>query len=158
MSEKVDLVVAGRYDQASFISAGEFAPRAALVWKKSDKTTWRLAYNKALSGPTALAMYIDFPITTAVPGVLGAWLSGQSTPQSFGDPSTQVIDLAGLSVDIPVSAAGGGLPLAIPYGSVASASLAGLYAQAPQLQPLLTPFFAFSTASSTKAFVDLALL
>ena len=67
MSEKVDLVVAGRYDQASFISAGEFAPRAALVWKKSDKTTWRLAYNKALSGPTALAMYIDFPITTAVP-------------------------------------------------------------------------------------------
>ncbi len=142
MSEKVDLVVAGRYDQASFISAGEFAPRAALVWKKSDKTTWRLAYNKALSGPTALAMYIDFPITTAVPGVLGAWLSGQSTPQSFGDPSTQVIDLAGLPVDIPVSAAGGGLPLAIPYGSVASASLAGLYAQAPSLQPLLTPFFA----------------
>ena len=33
MSEKVDLVVAGRYDQASFISAGEFAPRAALVYK-----------------------------------------------------------------------------------------------------------------------------
>ena len=30
MSDKVDLVVAGRYDQASFISTGEFAPRAAL--------------------------------------------------------------------------------------------------------------------------------
>jgi len=142
MSEKVDLVVAGRYDQASFISTGEFAPRAALVWKKSDNTTWRLSYNKALAGPNALAMYIDFPIATAAPGILGAWLSGQSTPQRFGDPSQQVIDLAGLPVDIPVSAAGGGLPLAIPYGSVASASLAGLYAQAPQLQPLLTPFFA----------------
>jgi iron complex outermembrane receptor protein len=142
MSEKVDLVVAGRYDQASFISTGEFAPRAALVYKPSEKTTWRLSYNKALSGPPALAMYIDFPITTAVPGVLGAWLSGQSTPQGFGDPSQQVIDLAGIPIDIPVSAAGGGMPLAIPYGSVASQSLAGLYAQAPTLQPLLTPFFA----------------
>jgi len=142
MSEKVDLVVAGRYDQASFISTGEFAPRAALVYKASDKTTWRLAYNKALSGPIALAMYIDFPIRTAQPGVLGAWLSGQSTPQRFGDPSTQVIDLAGLPVDLPVSAASGGMPLAIPYGNVAASSLAGLYAQAPSLQPLLTPFFA----------------
>ena len=142
MSEKVDLVVAGRYDQASFISAGEFAPRAALVYKPSEKTTWRLAYNKALSGPSALQMYIDFPVNVPAPGVLDAWLSGQSTAQRFADPANQVIDLAGLPVDIPVSAAGGGLPLAIPYGAVASASLAGLYAQAPQLQPLLTPFFA----------------
>ena len=142
MSEKVDLVVAGRYDQASFISAGEFAPRAALVYKPSEKTTWRLAYNKALSGPSALQMYIDFPVNVPAPGVLDAWLSGQSTAQRFADPANQVIDLAGLPVDIPVSAAGGGLPLAIPYGAVAGASLAGLYAQAPTLQPLLTPFFA----------------
>ena len=142
MSEKVDLVVAGRYDQASFISAGEFAPRAALVYKPSEKTTWRLSYNKALSGPSALQMYIDFPVNVPAPGVLDAWLSGQSTAQRFADPANQVIDLAGLPVDLPVSAAGGGLPLAIPYGSVAGLSLAGLYAQAPSLQPLLTPFFA----------------
>ena len=142
MSEKVDLVVAGRYDQASFISAGEFAPRAALVYKPSEKTTWRLAYNKALSGPSALQMYIDFPVNVPAPGVLDAWLSGQSTAQRFADPASQVIDLAGIPVDLPVSAAGGGLPLAIPYGAVAGASLAGLYAQAPTLQPLLTPFFA----------------
>ena len=143
MSEKVDLVVAGRYDQASFISAGEFAPRAALVYKPSEKTTWRLSYNKALTGPSALQMYIDFPVNVPAPGILDAWLSGQSTAQRFADPANQVIDLAGLPVDIPVSAAGGGLPLAIPYGAVAGASLAGLYAQAPTLQPLLTPFFAF---------------
>ena len=142
MSEKVDLVVAGRYDQASFISAGEFAPRAALVYKPSEKTTWRLSYNKALSGPSALQMYIDFPVAIQAPGILDSWLSGQSTPQRFADPSSQVIDLAGVPVDLPVSAAGGGYPLLIPYGSVASLSLAGLYAQAPSLQPLLTPFFA----------------
>ena len=142
MSEKVDLVVAGRYDQASFISAGEFAPRAALVYKPSEKTTWRLSYNKALTGPSALQMYIDFPVNVPAPGILDAWLSGQSTAQRFADPANQVIDLAGIPIDIPVSAAGGGLPLAIPYGAVAGASLAGLYAQAPTLQPLLTPFFA----------------
>ena len=142
MSEKVDLVVAGRYDQASFISAGEFAPRAALVYKPSEKTTWRLSYNKALTGPSALQMYIDFPVNVPAPGVLDAWLSGQSTAQRFANPANQVIDLAGIPIDIPVSAAGGGLPLAIPYGSVAAASIAGLYAQAPTLQPLLTPFFA----------------
>lgn len=142
LAEKMDFVVAGRYDQASFISAGEFAPRAALVYKPSEKTTWRLAYNKALSGPSALTMYIDFPVSSPAPGILDAWLSGQSTAQRFADPSNQVIDLAGLPIDIPVSAAANGLPLAIPYGAVASASLAGLYAQAPTLQPLLAPFFA----------------
>ena len=142
LAEKMDFVVAGRYDQASFISAGEFAPRAALVYKPSEKTTWRLAYNKALSGPSALQMYIDFPVSSPAPGILDAWLSGQSTAQRFADPSNQVIDLAGLPIDIPVSAAANGLPLAIPYGAVAGASLAGLYAQAPTLQPLLTPFFA----------------
>jgi outer membrane receptor for ferrienterochelin and colicins len=142
LAEKMDFVVAGRYDQASFISAGEFAPRAALVYKPSEKTTWRLAYNKALAGPSALQMYIDFPVSAPAPGVLDAWLSGQSTAQRFADPSNQVIDLAGLPVDIPVSAAANGLPLAIPYGAVASLSLAGLYAQVPALEPLLTPFFA----------------
>lgn len=142
MSEKVDLVVAGRYDQASFISAGEFAPRAALIYKPSEKTTWRLSYNKSLAGPSALQMYIDFPVAIQAPGILDSWLSGQSTPQRFADPANQVIDLAGVPVDLPVSAAGGGYPLLIPYGAVASASLAGLYAAAPTLQPLLTPFFA----------------
>ena len=141
MGETVDLVVAGRYDQASFISAGEFAPRAALVFKPSEKTTWRLAYNKALSGPGALQMYIDFPVAIQAPGTLDSWLSGQNTPQRFADPSALVIDLAGVPVDLPVSAAGGGYPLGIAYGAVAGASLAGLYAQSPALQPLLTPFF-----------------
>ena len=142
LSEKMDLVVAGRYDQASFISAGEFAPRAALVYKPSEKTTWRLAYNKSLTSSTALVNFIDFPVAVLAPGVLDVWLSGNTNNHYFGAPSAQMIDLAGLPVDIPLSAAGSGLPLAIPYGAVASASIAGLYAQVPALQPLLTPFFA----------------
>ena len=142
MSEKMDLVVAGRYDSVSFISTGEFAPSATLVYKASPKSTWRLGYKKTLTTNTALNQYIDFPVAALAPGVLDVWLVGQEQSHRFGDPSTQMIELAGLGVSIPSSAAGGGLPLAIPYGAVAAASLQGLYAQAPSLQPLLTPFFA----------------
>ena len=142
MSEKMDLVVAGRYDSVSFISTGEFAPSATLVYKASPKSTWRLVYKKTLTTNTALNQYIDFPVAALAPGVLDVWLVGQEQSHRFGDPSTQMIELAGLGVSIPSSAAGGGLPLAIPYGAVAAASLQGLYAQAPSLQPLLTPFFA----------------
>jgi len=137
-SDKVDFVVAGRYDQMNFISVGEFAPRAALVYKPSDKTTWRLSYNKALSGPSALQQYIDFPVNVVAPGILDVWLHGQSKSHTFGN----TIDLAAVPFDIPISAASQGLPLAIPYGAVASASWAGLFAQAPSLQPLLTPWIA----------------
>jgi len=142
LSDKMDLVVAGRYDQANFISAGEFAPRATLVYKPSEKTTWRAGYNKALTSSTALVNFIDFPVAVAVPGVLDIWLSGNNNNHYFGDPSAQMIDLAGIPVDVPLSAAGGGLPLAIPYGSVASASWAALFAGAPSLQPLLSPWIA----------------
>ena len=92
------------------------------MYKPTETTTWRLSYNKALSGPSALQMYIDFPVAIQALGILDSWLSGQSTPQRFADPASQVIDLAGLPVDIPVSAQCG-LPLAIPYGAVASAFL-----------------------------------
>ena len=140
MSDKVDLVLAGRYDMASFIGAGEFAPRAALVYKPSEKTTWRVAYNKALSGPGALQMYIDFPVAVLSPGVLDVWLSGQNNNHTFADPANQVIDLVNLfPIDLPV---GSQLPLAIPYGSVAAQAWAGLFAQAPTLQPLLGPWIA----------------
>tara|TARA_B100001063_G_scaffold69323_1_gene63388 strand:- start:6084 stop:9020 length:2937 start_codon:yes stop_codon:yes gene_type:complete len=133
MSEKVDLVVAGRYDQASFISAGEFAPRATLLYKPTDKTTWRLSYNKALSGVTALQMYIDFPVSVLAPGVLDIWLSGQNGSHLFGDPSSQMIELAGLGGlglpnMIPASQAASGLPLNIPYAGVSGLVNPGLYA------------------------------
>jgi len=142
MSDKVDLVVAGRYDSVNFISTGAFAPSATLVYKASPKSTWRVGYKKTLTANTALNQYIDFPVAALAPGILDVWLVGQNSNHQFGDPASQMIELAGLGISIPATSAGGGLPLAIPYGAVASASLAGLYALAPSLQPLLTPFFA----------------
>ena len=142
MSEKMDLVVAGRYDSVNFISTGAFAPSATLVYKASPKSTWRLGYKKTLTTNTALNQYIDFPVAALAPGILDVWLVGQNSNHQFGDPASQMIELAGLGLSIPATSAGGGLPLAIPYGAVASASLAGLYAAAPSLQPMLAPFFA----------------
>ena len=142
MAEKMDLVVAGRYDYVNFISTGEFAPSATLVYKASPKSTWRVGYRKTLTANSALGQYIDFPVAALAPGILDVWLVGQHSNHQFGDPASQMIELAGLGLSIPSTSAGGGLPLAIPYGAVASASLAGLYAAAPSLQPLLTPFFA----------------
>jgi iron complex outermembrane receptor protein len=142
MSEKMDLVVAGRYDSVNFISTGAFAPSATLVYKASPKSTWRLGYKKTLTTNSALQQYIDFPVAALAPGILDVWLVGQNSNHQFGDPASQMIELAGLGLSIPATSAGGGLPLAIPYGAVASASLAGLYAAAPSLQPMLAPFFA----------------
>ena len=142
MSEKMDLVVAGRYDSVNFISTGAFAPSATLVYKASPKSTWRLGYKKTLTTNSALQQYIDFPVAALAPGILDVWLVGQNSNHQFGDPASQMIELAGLGISIPSTSAGGGLPLAIPYGAVASASLAGLYAAAPSLQPMLAPFFA----------------
>ena len=142
MAEKMDLVVAGRYDYVNFISTGEFAPSATLVYKASPKSTWRVGYRKTLTANSALGQYIDFPVAALAPGILDVWLVGQHSNHQFGDPASQMIELAGLGLSIPSTSAGGGLPLAIPYGAVASASLAGLYAAAPSLQPMLAPFFA----------------
>ena len=142
MSDKMDLVVAGRYDSVNFISTGAFAPSATLVYKASPKSTWRVGYKKTLTANTALNQYIDFPVAALAPGILDVWLVGQNSNHQFGDPASQMIELAGLGISIPSSSASGGLPLAIPYGAVAGASLAGLYAAAPSLQPLLAPFFA----------------
>ena len=86
----------------------------------------------------ALQQYIDFPVQVVAPGVLDVWLHGQNNSQSFGNS----IDLAAVPFDIPISAAANGLPLSIPYAAVSSLAWNGLYAQAPQLQPLLAPWVA----------------
>jgi len=142
LSEKMDLVVSGRYDSVNFISTGDFAPSATLVYKASPKSTFRVGYKKTLTTNTALNQYIDFPVAALAPGILDVWLVGQNSNHQFGDPASQMIELAGLGISIPATSAGSGLPLAIPYGAVAGASLQGLYGAVPALQPLLTPFFA----------------
>ena len=66
-----------------------FSPRAALVYKLNENNTFRASYNSSVSIPTALQLYIDFPVNTIVPGLYDVWLAGEVEAQNF-DPNAPV--------------------------------------------------------------------
>jgi len=59
LSEKLDLVLALRYDDHNRVEDPELSPRAALVFKLQDDQTLRLTYNRAFSTPTSNNLYLD---------------------------------------------------------------------------------------------------
>ena len=83
LGEKLDLTYALRYDKANFVDKGKVAPRLALVYKADSKNSFRLTYNEAIFGPSALEVYVDFPVQIQAPGVVDVWLSGQASAQNF---------------------------------------------------------------------------
>ncbi len=83
LTDKLDFLVAGRYDNFNFLDEGFFSPRAALVFKPSTNHTIRASFNRAGSPPTGLQMNIDFPVNAPVPGALDFWLAGMWDTQKF---------------------------------------------------------------------------
>ena len=69
-SDKLDLTYALRYDKLNFVDKGKIAPRIALVFKPNAKNSFRLTYNEAVFGPSALETYVDFPVQIQAPGIL----------------------------------------------------------------------------------------
>jgi outer membrane receptor for ferrienterochelin and colicins len=142
--DKLDLTYALRYDKLNFIDKGKIAPRIALVYKPNPKNSFRITYNQAIFGPSALETYLDFPVQIQSPGVLDVWASGQTTAQNFNpNQPIEVVGAGGLTIPADTTQ----WPLAIPYGAVAGQTLAALYAgiaaspsQAPLL-PLVQNFF-----------------
>ena len=59
LSDKLDLVLALRYDDHSRLDEEEVSPRAGLVFKPREDQILRLTYNRAFSTPTALNLYLD---------------------------------------------------------------------------------------------------
>ena len=137
LGDKLDLTYALRYDRFNFIDDGALAPRIALVYKATPKSSFRLSYNVATFGPTALETYVDFPVRTLATGILDVWLSGQIDGQGFNPGSG--IELTGANgLTLPHGTPG--LPLAVPYGAVAAPTLEGLYGNlgaSPQTAGLL---------------------
>ena len=123
LGDKLDLTYAGRYDKINFIDKGAFAPRVALVYKASDKHTFRASFNRATFGPSALQQNIDFPVSVLAPGIADVWLSGQSSPQLFSDNPMIDLSVPGLP-DLPYGTQQ--FPLAYAYGAVAEPTLAAL--------------------------------
>lgn len=130
VAKKLDIVVAGRYDKFNVFDKGVFSPRAAIVFKPSIKHTVRASYNRSSNTPSNLRLQIDFPLATVVPGLFDIWVKGSKDPYTF---ENGVIDITIPGVpDLPVGTPG--LPLAIAYGGVTPAVLAGLEAALPDAQ------------------------
>ncbi|MBX2871246.1 MAG: TonB-dependent receptor [Saprospiraceae bacterium] len=123
VSPQLDILAAGRYDDFNILDEGFFSPRLALVWKPDPKHTFRATYNRAGAPPGALVYNIDFPVNAPVPGLFDFWLAGQRELHEFSDNPMIDVTIPGVP-DLPFGTPG--LPLAVPFGAVNDAVLAGL--------------------------------
>ena len=114
-AEKFDVLVAGRYDVFNFLDDGFFSPRAALVYKPAPNHTFRASYNVAGNQPSSLEMYLDFPVNTAIPGILDVWYAGASTINTIDENTVIDVTIPGFP-SLPTGTPG--MPLAFPYAAV----------------------------------------
>lgn len=131
LHDKVDMVVAGRYDRFNFIDDGAFAPRVAFVFKPNPSHTVRASFNRANSTVSNLQLNIDFPLSVVTPA-FDIWLYGNKTTQTFENAQTEWLLT-------PAINGFDQMPLGVPYGAVAALSNAGISAfllADPSLAPL----------------------
>jgi outer membrane receptor for ferrienterochelin and colicins len=91
ISDRLELVLAGRVDTHSALPEAVFSPRAALVFKPREGHALRLSYNRAFSTPSSLNQFLDLgsSIPNATLARLGYSLRIQGTGEdgfSFRNP------------------------------------------------------------------------
>lgn len=59
LGDRLDLILAGRYDTHSRLEDDVFSPRAALVFKPTESQSLRFTFNRAFSTPTTLNLFLD---------------------------------------------------------------------------------------------------
>ena len=128
LHEKLDLVLAARVDGFSSINETSFSPRAALVYKASPSSTFRVSYNKAFAPNSALVNNIDFRL--AATPAFDLWLIGNKEEQTFNNPSTTWL-IPGLG-ETP----GVGMDVALAYGVLTQIIAGEIQAGNPDLQAL----------------------
>jgi outer membrane receptor protein involved in Fe transport len=77
---KLDLFLAGRYDGYNFTDEKTFSPRAAFVYKASDKHNFRLSYNRAANPIAASDIYFDLPTQSFDAAGFDVWVLGAKKP------------------------------------------------------------------------------
>jgi iron complex outermembrane receptor protein len=117
LSDQLELTYAGRVDKFSITDDLGFSPRAALVYKLNENNTFRASYNSSVSIPTALQLYIDFPVNTIAPGLYDVWLAGEVEAQNF-DPNAPVRFPFLGGAQLPQSAIANGAPNAAIFGTL----------------------------------------
>ena len=84
--EKLNLQLAGRYDKYPAIGENSFSPRAALVFKPSNRHSLRATFNKAYIAPSALNLYVDQQVQDI--GYGNVWIYGNRDAQTFNNIQT----------------------------------------------------------------------
>ncbi len=81
LSDRLDLILAGRFDSHSVIEHKVFSPRAALVFQPVEEQSLRVSYNRAYSAPSTLNYFLDIQNGFASPELapLGYGLRGFGT-------------------------------------------------------------------------------
>lgn len=142
LGDKIDVVLAGRYDTYNILEENTFDPRIGLVYKINPKHTLRATYNKTHTAPGQVIVNVDGPVRSIVPGLFDVWLHGVKEVHQWAD--NPVIDVTVPNVpDLPFGTPG--LPLSIPYALTVERVLAGVLPnlpQNPQLIAVLTDYFA----------------
>ncbi|MFL2591044.1 MAG: TonB-dependent receptor domain-containing protein [Flavobacteriaceae bacterium] len=161
LTDNLKMTVAGRYDTFNYMDASGFSPRAALVWTPNPRHTFRASYNVGSFTPSALQMYIDFPLVNVaapIPGLFGGmdiWLQGQTEDRPVNpNIMTALGELPSTTTGLPLAAVWGFpappslLPPGVPVGtSLGALTQAGIFAQlagtasGAVLQAPLTTFF-----------------
>ena len=117
----LDFVLAGRVDRFSAIDETTFSPRAGIVFKPKPTQSFRATFNRAITSPSALLVFVDIPF-----GITPAFdipFIGGTQPISYTDPLVTSSFLPGVG-----EYSGIDMPLSIPY----NVALAGLADVLPQ--------------------------
>ena len=83
ISDNVNLILGGRYDQYTNINEGAFAPKASLIFKPSAASSIRLTASQATTSSNAQAMFQDhLGLSWGLPNQI----MGNATQQTFNNP------------------------------------------------------------------------
>ncbi|HEU0299084.1 MAG TPA: TonB-dependent receptor, partial [Longimicrobium sp.] len=83
ISDRLELVLAGRVDMHSALPDAVFSPRAAIVFKPAEGHALRLSYNRAFSTPSSLNQFLD--LGSAIPNATLARLGYSLRIQGTGE-------------------------------------------------------------------------
>ena len=128
ITDKLDLVLAARYDEFSAIDEGAIAPRVAVVYKAKPNHTFRASYNKAFAPNSALDLFGDLQIANL--SAFDLWLHGNNIPQTFNN-----IETTWFIPGIPATS-GIGMDVGTAYGFLTAAIAQQIAAGNPNLTPL----------------------
>ena len=109
LTEKLDLVLAVRYDEHNRVEDAEISPRAGLVFKPRDTQTLRLTYNRAFSTPSNNNLYLDLNSSRDAFGIGAAFAPSLGFSPNI-DVRAQGTYRSGFSEGFTFSRSGNGRP------------------------------------------------